>query len=243
MIRYFFFFGVLSSQLARAQEFLIHKVEITAEAVVIHYNLIDTTSERRYTVNVYSSKDNFLAPLQKVSGDAGLEVAPGLNRKITWASKEELGSSFNGDVEIEIRGRVYVPFIRFNDFQENMAIKRGKAKTLTWTGGTRQNILNFAIYKGDNYVDVIPNIANAGSYDVVLPTSIKPGKSYYFLVSDSKNKDQVMKTKNFTVKRKVPLLAKVLPVAALVAIVPALSGGSSGSQDLETPPGPPANPN
>lgn len=242
-IKYLFLFSLLSAQVSWAQEFLIHKVELTAETVVIHYNLIDTTRERRYTVNVYSSKDNFLAPLQKILGDAGLEVTPGLNRKITWRSKEELGSTFSGDVEIEIRGRVYIPFIRFNDFQENMAIKRGKAKTLTWTGGTRQNILNFAIYKDDKFVDVIPNIANAGSYDVVLPTSIKPGKNYYFMVSDSKNKDQVMKTKNFTVKRKLPLVAKVLPVALVATIVPLLTGGSDSSRDLETPPGPPDNPN
>lgn len=232
-------FLVLVCRTAYPQEFAIHKVEITAESVVIHYNLVDTTSQRRYTVNVYSSKDNFLAPLQKVSGDVGLEVSPGLNRKISWSSKEELGSAFNGDIEVEIRGRVYIPFIRFNDFQENMAIKRGKAKTLTWTGGTRQNILNFAIYRDNKYVDVIPNIANAGSYDMVLPTAIKPEKNYYFLVSDSKNKDQVMKTSNFTVKRKIPLFIKVVPVVLIAALIPSLAGGGSGNQELETPPDPP----
>lgn len=93
-IKYLFLFLLLSAHAGWSQEFMIHKVEITAETIVIHYNLVDTTSERRYTVNAYSSKDNFLAPLQKVSGDIGLEVAPGINRKITWNSKEELGNSF-----------------------------------------------------------------------------------------------------------------------------------------------------
>ncbi|MEJ0058048.1 MAG: hypothetical protein WDN75_21785 [Bacteroidota bacterium] len=117
-------------------------MEITAESIILHYDLIDTIKARTYTINVYSSKDNYLAPLQKIKGDAGLEVRPGQNRKITWNSKEELGPAFKGDVELEIRGRVYIPFVKFEGFQDQQVIKRGKAKTITWSGGTRQNILN-----------------------------------------------------------------------------------------------------
>lgn len=227
------------SQKSLAQEFTISKVEITSESVILHYNLIDTTRNRAYTINVYTSKDNFIAPLQKVTGDVGLEVKPGTNRRIVWNSKEELGSSFNGDVELEVRGRLYIPFIRFNDFSDGLVMKRGKVKTITWTGGSRQNILNFAIYKGENYLDVIPNVANSGTYDMVLPTSLKPGKGYFFVVSDSKNRDQVVKTSSFVVKRKVPLLLKIIPVALVAALIPSLSGGGSDSADLDTPPDPP----
>src|SRR5690348_4468582 len=94
-----------------AQEFAIKKIEITAEQVVVHYDLIDTTRYRTYTIRVYSSADKFLAPLAKLAGDAGLEVKPGVNKKIVWNSKEELGASFIGNVELEVRGRVYIPFI------------------------------------------------------------------------------------------------------------------------------------
>ena len=114
-------------------------------------------------------------------------------------------------------------------------IKRGKAKTMTWSGGTRQNILNFSLYKGDEYIDVIPNVANSGSYDMIIPTSVKPGKGYYFLVSDSKNKDQVMKTNTFTVKRKVPLGLKLLPIA-LIGVIPFVLGGDDAPKNLEGPP-------
>lgn len=231
------------SLMSNAQEFYINKLEITSENLIIHYDLVDTAKNRTYTVNVFSSKDNFLSPMQKMKGDVGLEVKPGNNRRIVWASKEELGSSFNGDIELEIRGRVYIPFIRFDGFQDGQVFKRGRAKSITWSGGTRQNILNFALYKGDTYVDVIPNVANSGSYDLILPTSIKPGSGYYFMVSDSKNKDQVMKTNQFKVKRKVPLLLKVLPVALIAAVVPSLAGGSSNSSELGGPPEPPSSNN
>jgi len=231
-----------SSFLVKAQEFSIKKVELTSEAVILHYDLIDTVRARTYTVNLYSSKDSYLAPLQKVKGDAGLEVRPGVNKKIVWNSKEELGTTFRGDIELEVRGRAYIPFIKFDGFQDEQVIKRGKPKTMIWSGGTRQNILNFSLYKGDEYIDVIPNVANSGNYDMIIPTSVKPGNGYYFLVSDSKNKDQVMKTNTFKVKRKVPLGLKALPLVAIGAAIPFL-GGSSGPGELDMPNDPPGSSN
>ena len=170
---------------AIAQEFTIKKIELTGESIILHYDLIDTIKARTYTINVYASKDSYLAPLQKIKGDAGLEVKPGQNKKIVWSSKEELGATFRGDIELEVRGKAYIPFVKFEGFQDEQVIKRGKAKTMTWSGGTRQNILNFSLYKGDEYIDVIPNVANSGSYDMIIPTSVKPGYSSATAISAS----------------------------------------------------------
>src|SRR5688572_26877076 len=158
-----------------AQEFTLRKLELAGDKLVVHYDLIDTVRNRHYTVNVYSSKDNFLHPLQKVSGDAGLEVVPGKNRKIVWAAKEELGHDFDGKVGLEVRGRLYIPFVRFKGFEDYRVVKRGKPYILSWTGGTRQNILNFELYKGDHKVWAQPPVANTGSHELIIPTSVRPG--------------------------------------------------------------------
>jgi len=226
-----------------AQEFAIKKVEITAETVILHYDLIDTVKTRTYTLSVYSSRDNFLSPLQKVGGDVGLEVRPGQNKRITWRSREELGSFFEGDVELEIRGRLYIPFIRFEGFQDGMVFKRGVPKTVTWTGGTRQNILNLSIYNKDGkFIDAIANVANSNSKELTIPNSVKAGSGYYFLVADSKNKDQVMKTSTFTVKRKLPLLLKVVPILILGGVIIAVLPKAE-TKNIDPPPFIPDNPN
>jgi len=82
-------------------------------------------------------------------------------------------------------------------------------------------------------------VANSGNYEMILPTSIKPGKGYYFLVSDSKNKDQVMKTPTFEVRRKVPLAVKIVPVVLIGGAIAALLPKSSAS-NLDNPPDVPA---
>lgn len=223
----------------QAQDFTIRKVEINPEHIVLHYDLLDTTRNRTYTVFVYSSRDNFLAPLTKVTGDAGIEVKPGANRKIYWNAREELGHHFDGDVELEIRGRLYIPFIRFEGFQEVDVRKRTVPFLVKWSGGTRQNILDFQLWRGDKLVYTFPNIPNAFEYKLSIPGSVKPGKGYYLKISDTKNKEQVVYTSKFDLKRRVPLLLKVLPLMGVGYLSYHLLSVDTGNKWLDEPPGTP----
>ena len=57
-------------------------------------------------------------------------------------------------------------------------------------------------------MNTFPNIANVGHYTLTLPRDTKAGHNYYFKITDSKNKDQVVLSPGFSVKRKMPLIAK-----------------------------------
>ena len=226
----------LMATVSRGQEFSIRTTEITADEVIVHYDLLDTTRNRTYTVFVYSSRDNFLTPLTKLSGDVGIEVRPGVNRRIVWSSKEELGATFDGEVELEIRGRVYIPFIRFEGFQEISVRKRTVPFLVKWSGGTRQNILDFQLWRGNKLVYTFPNIPNAYEYKLVIPRSVRPGEDYYLRITDTKNKEQVVTTPKFIVKRKIPLLVKVLPVLGVGYLAYVLT---KKEPDVAEAPGPP----
>lgn len=210
-------FSLLLPLIGTAQEFSIKTIELNAQQVILYYDLMDTVRGRTYTVHLFSSRDNFLVPLAKVSGDLGIEVRPGANRRIVWNAMEELGNSFDGDVELEVRGRMYVPFIRLEGFDKVKTVKRKSAFLIKWTGGSRQNILNFQLYrkgdKEDKLVHVFPNVANASEFNAILPGNVPPGSGYYFVVADTKNKDLMIRTSNFNVKRKIPQLWKALGVA------------------------------
>jgi hypothetical protein len=221
-----------------AQQFTVKRVELAEQKVIVHYDLTDTVKGRTYSISVYRSNDNYLNPLQHVTGDVGLEVKPGNNKKFSWDAMAELGDSFNGSVALEIRGKLYIPFVRFGGFDEYKAIKRLKPYDITWSGGTSQNILNFDLYKGDKKVLTIPNIANVGHYKLTLPKDVKPGKDYRFRISDTKNKDEVVYTGSFIVKRKTPLLVKILPVVAVGVGVMLLGGGDDGPGNIPDPPDP-----
>ena len=228
----FLLFFALSGQ-AYSQDFVIKRVEIAGGLVNIYYDLLDTVANRTYTVNVYSSKDNFISRLEKVSGDQGLEVSPGIGKKITWNAHEELGTVFQGTVSVEVRGSVYIPFVRLEGLYKN--IKRAQPYEINWSGGTEQNILNFDLYRGTEKIFGFPNIANVGYHTFTVPAYVKPGKDYYFKITDTKNKDQIVNTTHFTIKRKIPLAFKVLPVVAVAIFVATLSKHSSDTGIPEAP--------
>ena len=206
---------ILISFPALTQDFIVKRVDLTQGKVNIYFDLVDTVA-RVYTINAYSSIDNFIAPLQNISGDAGLEVKPGPDKKIVWDPVAELGAGFDGKVAIEVRGRVYIPFVRFERFEEYKSLKRGKPYQVSWTGGTQQNVLLFELYKGDKKTGVhFTDIANTGKYKMTLPRNVKPGKGYRFKITDTKNKDEVVFTDSFAVKPQVPFVFKVATVMGL----------------------------
>ena len=201
------------------QQFEITSIEKTAEEVVVNYDLLDTTRNRFYTVYLYLISDSTIAPVKHASGDVGLEVKPGVRNQIRWAAKKELGSRFKGRVQLEVRGKVYVPFIEFESFPENQGLKRGKTYPFAWSGKSSSNILSFKLYKGDELKVVLPEIPNTGDAEITMPKSVKPGK-YRFVITDSRNKDQIVNSPIFIIERRVPFLVKLIPVALIGGTAP-----------------------
>jgi hypothetical protein len=179
--------------------------------------------------------DNFLSKQEKVSGDIGLEIKPGPEHKITWNAKEVLGANYNGRFSLELRAKLFVPFVQFDAMEKSY--KRGKNFSMAWKSDQTVKTLNLNLYNGDNLVYTFANVSNTGQTTLRIPASVKPGSGYYFKISDINNKDQMVVTKQFTVKRKTPLLLKVLPLALVGGAVAALGGGgsSNGTHNIPDP--------
>jgi hypothetical protein len=201
------------------QSLEIKNIEFKSNRFVVHYDIVDSIADRSYTIRVYSSVDGFVSPLQKIQGDAGVDINAGKHKKLEWAVLEELGASFEGNVTLELRGRIYIPFIKTESINQYKVFKRGRNYNLTWSGGSEQNVLNFDLYRGDRKIFSFPNIGNAGHHSFKFPTHVKPGKNYRFRISDSKNKDEVVYTDVFKIKRRVPLAIKAVPILALGSVV------------------------
>ncbi len=218
------------------QELIVKNIEYKNNLVELTYNIQDTLVGRYYTVRLYSSYDNFLSPLKDVTGDVGLEIKPGGDRVITWDAAKELGSSFSGSVSLELRGRIYVPFINIDWFEDIKSLKQKHKYNITWTGGRPTNILNFDLYRGDTKITTFPNVANVGHYELMLPKQVPPGKNYRFRISDSKNKDEVVFSHPFRIKRSIPLAATAsVPILAAAGIYLVLTNLDQGPSEIPDP--------
>lgn len=236
-------FCVSAFFVAGAQTVSIKKIELAGEKVIVHYDLEDSNPNNEYKLDLYASKDNFIAPLTKVKGNVGSEVKPGLDRKIEWNIIEEYGP-YKGKLSLEIKGKVYIPFVKLQNFNTSKSYKRGSNNNLGWKPGNN-NPINIELFKGGQRVAGDMNMPNNGSHTLYIPSKAKPGKDYRLKITDSRNSEDVIYTDYFKVKPKVPLLLKLLPVFAIGGAAATLGGGGGGgSTDPvdDTIPGVPALP-
>lgn len=241
MKRYWRCFGlpilvILLTNHAYGQFIELKSLALNENKLEIKFNLVDSVEERFYTIRVYSSVDGYLNPLEKIQGDYGLAVKPGPNKIVTWAFKEELAPGFNDKVSIEIRARIFIPFINTESINQYKVFKRKRKYNLTWSGGSPQNVMNFDLLAGDKKITTFPNIANVGHHSFEFPAHVKPGGGYRFRISDTKNKDEIVFTEYFKIRRKVPLIAKILPGLVMASVVYLLLPDGKKESDIPEAP-------
>jgi hypothetical protein len=232
---------------ANGQSVIIKKIELAGEKVIVHYDLEDNNPNNEYQISLYASKDKYSAPLTKVTGDIGSEVKPGLDRKVEWNLMQEYGG-YKGKLSVEIRGKVFVPFVKLRAFDTKKTYKRGKSYPVAWRPGNT-NPIHIELYKGSQRVSGELNHPNNGSYTMSVGSKVKPGKDYRLKITDSKKSDEIIYSDYFKVAPKIPFIAKLIPALAVVGGIAflATSGGGGGENpladpiDIEDPPFPGGN--
>jgi Ser-Thr-rich glycosyl-phosphatidyl-inositol-anchored membrane family len=224
---------LISSVLIAAQSFAqsvtIKNIELAGEKIIVSYDLDDSNPNNEYQLSLYASKDKFSAPLTKVKGDIGDAVKPGADRKVEWNLIEEYGT-YKGKISLEIRGRVFVPFVKLRDFDTSTKYKRGKTYPVAWRPGNT-NPIHIELYRGSQKVSGELNHPNNGEYALSIDSKVKPGKDYRLKITDSKRNDEIVYSEYFTVIPKVPFALKLVPVIAIIGGVAVLVGGKSTEKD------------
>jgi len=215
------------------QSATIKKIELNGEKIIVYYDLDDNNPNNEYQMNLYASKDKFSAPLTKVKGDVGSDVKPGLDRKIEWNLIQEYGS-YKGKISLEIRGRVFVPFVKLKNFDTNKVYKRGKNYDVAWRPGNT-NPVHVELYKGSQRVSGELNHPNNGAYSLSIGSKVKPGKDYRLKITDSKKTDEIVYSDYFQVKPKVPMVVKIIPLVAVAGGIAFLASGSSNTEKTDGP--------
>lgn len=224
--------ALLSAGCAAAQSVTISKVELAGDKIIVHYNLENSNPTSNFLLNLYESRDNFATPLAKVAGDVGSEVKPGSNKKIEWNIRQEYGN-YKGKLALELRGKVYVPFVKLQSFAVASSYKRGKAHDIVWQPGNTDPV-NIELFKGKERIQGSMSQANNGSFVLNIGSSVKTGSDYHLRFSSTKNNDEVFTTHDFKIKPKIPMLLKVLPVIIIGGGVAAVAGGGGGKTDNGT---------
>ena len=218
-----------------AQTIEMDRVETSGNKVIVHYKLEDFNPNHLYAVSLYSSKDNFATPLTRVTGDVGTEVKPGNDKKIIWDITNELGD-FKGNLTFEVRGRVFIPFVKLINLNEGMVFKRGKNYPIVWTSGNLTGQVNIELFRDQERIWGENNLPNSGKYDWYVPGSAKKGSNYILKFTNTKDRNDVQVSLPFTIKPKTPLLIKAAALAVIGGGIAVLLGTNRSNPIVNTTP-------
>ena len=194
-------------------------VQVSGDKVVINYDLKHDNPSEKFQLKIYSSANGFSDHLIMVKGDVGDRIIPGKNKQIVWYARQELGE-FKGEVTMEIRlFESKTSFYILNPYART-SVKRASELQLNWSGGLVNDKLEIDLYKdGKRLRSIGNNIENTGDLKWTILSDIKPGSKYQVKLQSSEDPTINAFSGNFSIKRKVPLLAKIGPIILVGAIV------------------------
>lgn len=218
-----------TSQAQRIENF---RTEVKGRIIEITYDLISEEDGITFDLNLYSSLDNYTAPLKFVSGDVGEEILPGIGKKITWNAGQEL-QEFQGDVFLELRGIITPPWIRILTPNRGDKVKPGKELEIRWDSDVDRDI-KIDLYRGTSFVSEITSTPNSGSYIWLVPASAVKDSKYNLVFTSPAKRGKQESSGYFTISKGVPIWAVGGGVVVVGVVVAILTMGEDPPDDDET---------
>ena len=203
--------------------------------VIVSYDVAGAKANQSYSVDLYSSHDNYSMPLKMVSGDVGKNIKVGSGKRIVWDVTAEL-VEFSGDLSFRIKGEIIPLPFAFKSPITGGSARRGKSIGITWEGGKPDQMVKFELYKDNNKVMSLGDSRNTGEFSWLIPKDFSKGTYSIKLTAG----DEMRQSGFFQVKPKTPLMVKLLPLLAAggAAVVLAGGGGEKGATELPVAPNP-----
>lgn len=211
---------------------------LNEKTVRVSYDLEGEVPGQMFSVNLFSSTNQFNLPLEFVDGYVGENVEAGINRFIDWDIEREL-VAYEGELNFEVRAELtFTPISMV--FPESSSITRGKQQLITWKGTNTRERVDIQLLREGRKVGTIANTVNDGQFEWEVPYSVKPGNGYTVKIS-STSSSQTDTGSEFKVHRRIPLLVKIVPFVIVTPVVIKLA--EEPDRPPQFLPSPPSTPN
>lgn len=180
--------------------------------VKIIYDFEAPDANQKYRVELFSSLDNFVNPLNSVSGAVGDTIVAGRGKTVYWSSNRA-GLNYEGLVSFEVRARKFTPLKFTNIFAQNYMM--GKNIDVSYIGYKHNPQSYFILTNAKDSVRVPTQPSATNASQVQIP---KMNAGSYNLKLVNPDDNQVAVSTEFVIKKNRHLLLKIgVPVAVIAA--------------------------
>jgi len=151
--------------------------------------------------------------------DSNLELAFAGQQKVAMHTTldSDLDNSLNGSTSsLESDNEENTADIVFLGPAADTKYKRGNAIQVRWTGGNPDDEYALDLFDGRFHYRHIGELKNSGTYPWIIPKDVDPGKEYRFKLTNTNDFGEFAFSKTFIIKRRVPIVAWIVPGAIVV---------------------------
>lgn len=235
-----------------AQQVSNINAEMDGNEVKITYDLLSNDPSGLFEIELYASHNNFISPLEKVSGDVGKNIKPGDEKIIIWRPYEEL-TDFSGEIIFEVRATLIGGYYQVTHPASSSKFKKKRVMPIEWKGGkSSEQVLIEIVKYGSPVLTIADRVTNSGSYKWTVPKDFTTGAGYQVKITNVNDPSLAGSSKVFKVAGGIPtwlLVGVPVVVGGAVAGV-VMSGGEEPingptngetGTDLPLPPDGPGN--
>ena len=202
---------ILCSLVVKGQDIQNIVLHYYRDSLLIDYD-IDYPDAETWEVQLFSSHDNFKAPLQYLRGDVGPGIKSGTGKLAIWDITKEF-SDFNGPLAVEIRARFMV--LPLNISSVPVKNKKGKPLEVSWEGGRPSTGYTFQLYRKGIKIDE-REVIGIRSLKYEETGSLKPGM--YEVKVNSLDPIGGTSMLEFRITRRIPLGLQLSPGYGLLGL-------------------------
>jgi len=183
---------------------IINQIHANNRRVVLYYSLLNDQPGVEFLIQLYNSRND--SALEVVEGDIGKVITDRKGKQVVWWARKEFANTFDGNIELELKGSINHSFIKLPDSASLKVIYLNKPLEIYWTGGEADDLINIDLISARSRYKyrLLNNQRNTGYARIEISDSTKPG-NYYLKVTNSKDIRHLVVTPEFKVKRKFPL--------------------------------------
>ena len=216
------------------------QASIVDDQLQILYRVSGLQAGQQFRVRLYSSIDNYQAPLEDgVEGAVGDDLTLTTTNTITIADPITTLGPITGDVSFRVRADLtYFP-VTITSHSGFFTAKRGKKFILRWDGGLTTDNVTINLYRNLNLVqENLYTSLNSGTAEFKMPKKLELGDGYHMRLNFG-SLDSDVETADFQIKRKQSIAARVITYTAILGGVAVVALGTNPPPDDPLPDAPP----
>ena len=193
------------------------EVAIVGDNLQVTYSMAGLRSGQKFDVELYSSIDNYAAPLinDRIIGDLGKGITLKPGNLITIGDPLETLGAITSDLNFKIRVTMIYNPVEIIDPTSYFEQKRDKDFNVTWTGGLGGEQVKFDLYLNNQLIrDDFFTTVNNKSAEFKFP-KVELGSGYTMAMQFESLSNDVM-LPDFSVKRKKSIAGRVIKISLLL---------------------------